>query len=221
MKYRDQLVLDGRINDVGGYIRTNVPDSWRSGVELEASATIKDFMMLSGSASLSQNKIRQFIEYRDNWDTGEQEKIAYTRTDLAFSPNLIARGEMTFFWRPGRSSKTSVIAATLLGKYVSHQFLDNTSNRQTALPGYFVSDLRLNYDLSGVIGKQVSLIVSLNNLLNEKYASNGWAYRYSSASYDARPYDPYTRSEGGSVYHQAGFFPQAGRHWMATIRVGF
>jgi iron complex outermembrane receptor protein len=221
MQYRDQLVLDGRINDVGGYIRTNVPDSWRAGLELEASASVEEFLILSGSASFSQNKIREFVEFRDNWDTGGQEKIEYSNTDLAFSPNLIARGEMTYVWRPRRSPKTSKVSATLIGKYVSQQFLDNTSNQQTFLPGYFVSDLRLNYDLTQVIGKQASLIVSLNNIFNEKYASNGWAYRYISEGYDARPDDPYTRSEGGGVYHQAGFFPQAGRHWMATLRISF
>ncbi len=227
MQYQDQLVLDGRINDVGAYIRTNVPDSWRAGIEMEASAEINKFLRLSGSASFSQNKIPEFIEFRDNWDTGAQEKIVYKHTDLAFSPNLIARGEMTFVlstWstsKASKASKTSEVSATLVGKYVSQQFLDNTSNLQTSLPGYFVNDLRVNYDLTNVIGKKASIIVSLNNLLNAKYASNGWAYRYVSAGYDARPDDPYTRLEGGDVYHQAGFFPQAGRNWMLSLQLRF
>ncbi|MFN0173067.1 MAG: TonB-dependent receptor [Saprospiraceae bacterium] len=219
MRYRDQLVLDGRINDVGAYIRTNVPDSWRTGFELEATAQIGPLLSLAGSAAFSQNKIRSFTEYRDNWDNGRQEAIVHRNTDLAFSPNLIARGELTF--RPRDSKKVSDISATLVGKYVSQQFLDNTSNAQTSLPGYFVSDFRLNYDLTQVVGKQLNLIISLNNILDEKYASNGWAYRYISAGYDARPDNVYTRSEGGDVYHQAGFFPQAGRHWMATLRISF
>ncbi len=227
MRYRDQLVLDGRINDVGAYIRTNVPDSWRTGLELEASGQIAKFLRLSGNASISQNKIRAFVEFRDNWDSGEQETVIHNNPDLAFSPNFIARGEATFLIRPRHALKRdevlsgSAFSTTLVGKYVSQQFLDNTSNAQTALPGYFVSDLRLNYDLTQVIGKQVTVILSLNNIFNKKYASNGWAYRYVSAAYDARPDNAYTRLEGGDVYHQAGFFPQAGRHWMATLRLAF
>ncbi|MBC7777637.1 MAG: TonB-dependent receptor, partial [Phycisphaerae bacterium] len=227
MRYRDQLVLDGRINDVGAYIRSNVPNSWRTGLELEASGQIGQFLKLSGSASFSQNKIKEFIEFRDNWDTGGQERILHRNSDLAFSPNLIARGEATFVLKPRHASrrdevsKDSEVSATLVGKYVSQQFLDNTSNSQTSLPGYFISDLRLNYDLKQVIGKQVTVIFSVNNILNKKYASNGWAYRYVSAGYDARPDNAYTRLEGGNVYHQAGFFPQAGRHWMATLRLAF
>ena len=221
MQYRDQLVLDGRINDVGAYIRTNVPDSWRRGLEIEATGQIGRLISLGGSAAFSQNKIRSFTEYRDNWDSGEQETVIHRNSDLAFSPNLIARGEATFVIKPRNLSQTSELSTTLVGKYVSQQFLDNTSNAQTSLPGYFVSDLRLNYDLTQVIGKQASVIVSLNNLFDNKYASNGWAYRYISEGYDARPDNAYTRLEGGSVYHQAGFFPQAGRHWMATLRVSF
>lgn len=221
MKYRNQLVLDGRINDVGAYIRTNVPNSWRSGLELEASAWVSDYIQLAGSAAFSQNKIPTFTEFRDNWDTGAQETIVHRNTDLAYSPNLIARGEATFNLNPRVASKTSGGSITIVGKYVGQQFLDNTSNLATSLPGYFVGDIRLNYDLNQVIGKQASILVSLNNVLNNQYASNGWAYRYISGGYDARPDNAYTRLESGSVYHQAGFFPQAGRHWMATLRLLF
>lgn len=218
MQYRDQLVLDGRINDVGAYTRTNVPDSWRAGIELEARAQLTPRVSVLGNAACSQNKIREFTEFRDNWDTGAQELIVHRNTDLAFSPNLIARGEASFV---ALQNAPHTLVFTLVGKYVSQQFLDNTSNAQTSLPGYFLGDVRLNYDLTQVLGKQVSVIVSLNNVLDKKYASNGWAYRYTSAGYDARPDDPYTRLEAGNVYHQAGFFPQAGRHWMATLRCTF
>ena len=106
----------------------------------------------------------------------------------------------------------------LSGKYVGQQYLDNTSNPLTALDAFGFADLRLNYDLKKVLGKQISVLFSINNLLNAQYAPNGWTYRFTSPSYDPRPDDPYTRSEGNNVYHQAGFFPQAGRFWMATLR---
>jgi len=221
MRYQDQLVLDGRINDVGAYIRTNVPNSWRSGIEIEGNTWIWSRLNLLGNVALSQNKIRVFTEYIDDWDTGGQLAVEHRNTDLAFSPNLIARAEANFVLKPGTGTRGSEWAMTLVGKYVGKQFLDNTSKNQTTLPGYFFSDLRINYDLKEVLGKQLSVIFSLNNLFDAKFASNGWAYRYRSASYDARPDDPYTRYEGGDIYHQAGFFPQAGRHWMATLRVGF
>ena len=39
MLYKDQLVLTGMINDVGAYTRTNVPESYRTGIELQGGAT--------------------------------------------------------------------------------------------------------------------------------------------------------------------------------------
>lgn len=228
MQYRDQLVLDGRINDVGAYIRTNVPDSRRTGLELEASATLSPRLTLTGNATFSQNKIREFREFVDVWDDGSQQQVTHRNTDLAFSPKATARAEATWtvFEKNAAPQQlnnptTQQLTFSLSGKYVGQQFLDNTSNEAVSLPEYFFSDLRLNYDLNNVVSKNLSLILSVNNLFDARYSANGWAYRYVSAGYDARPDDPYTRLEGGSTYHQAGFFPQAGRHWMLTVRVGF
>lgn len=224
MRYHEQLVLDGRINNVGAYIRTNVPDSYRAGLELEASARVGQRLSLAGNLSLSRNKIKAFTEYRDNWDTYGQEVISYRNTDLAFSPGIVSRVEAGVLLYRSQGAATvdkTRINATISGKYVGKQYLDNTSNDLASLPGYFVSDLRINVDCADFVGKNTSLILSLNNWLDARYVSNGWVYRYISAGYDARPDDAYTRLEGGDVYQQAGFFPQAGRHVMATVRVDF
>jgi len=218
MRYVDQLVLDGRLNDVGGSIRTNVANSYRAGLELEASIRSGRWG-LSGNAAFSRNKARAFTEYRDNWDNNSQEIKAYRNTDLAFSPAVIARGEVTFKVLP--QAKRQALSLSLAGKYVGKQFLDNTGNENTILPAFFFSDLRLNYDLKELVGQQISLILAVNNLFDARYVSNGWTYRYLSAGYDPRPEDPYSRAEGDGVYNQSGFFPQAGRHWMATLRVEF
>ena len=39
MQYKDQLVLTGKINDVGAYTRTNIPNSYRMGIELQGNMT--------------------------------------------------------------------------------------------------------------------------------------------------------------------------------------
>lgn len=219
MDYRDQLALNGQINDVGAYNRVNVPRSYRAGLELEALARIGSHWRLQGNAAFSRNRIREFNEFRDNWDTGEQERVVHRNTDLAFSPSVTGRGEAQFAFFPEK--KAQQLSAALIGKYVGKQYLDNTSNEASILPAYFVTDLRLNYDLKNVVGRQLSFILSINNLLDARYSANGWVYRYISQGYDARPDDPYSRLEGNGVYQQAGFFPQAGRYWMLTARVEF
>jgi len=219
MDYRDQLVLDGRINDVGAYIRTNVPRSYRAGIEIEAATRIGEGLMLSGNAAFSRNKVQEFSEYRDNWDSGEQDVIRHENTNLAFSPPVVARAEAIWDMLP--AGKTHHLSVSLAGKYVGKQFLDNTGNDATTLPAWFFSDLRLNYDLMGVVGKRAGIILSVNNLFDARYSANGWVYRFTSAGYDERPDNPYTRLESNGLYHQAGFFPQAGRNVMGTISIYF
>lgn len=219
MYYRNQLVLDGRINDVGAYIRTNVPESYRAGVEVEAMARPSERFTCAGNLALSRNRITHLTEFRDNWADGIQEQFLYKNTDLAFSPNLIARGELTYAILP--DTRTHALSATLIGKWVGSQYLDNTGNKSTQLPAFGFLDTRINYDLKEIIGQQVSIIIAVNNLLNAQYASNGWVYRFTSPGYDPTPDDAYTRKENGDTYHQAGYFPQAGRNFMATLVVTF
>ncbi|MEO6759654.1 MAG: TonB-dependent receptor, partial [Saprospiraceae bacterium] len=218
MDYRNQLVLDGRLNNVGASIRTNVPGSYRAGLELETAIQVHPRWLLSANAAFSRNKVREFTEYRDNWDSGGQDEFIYRNSDLAYSPEVITRGELTWTIL---DKKAQNLAISWAGKYVGQQFLDNTSNAYTTLPGYFYSDLRLNYNLKKVIGEQVSVILAVNNLLDARYASNGWTYRYTSAGYDGRPDDPYTRLEENATYNLSGFFPQAGRNWMGTVVLRF
>lgn len=84
MQYRDQLVPDGSINDVGAYIRTNVPNSdrapdWKSRFLQDIGPRLR----LTGNMALSRNKIRAFTEFRDNWDTGLQ-----NRSPIKHKPGL-------------------------------------------------------------------------------------------------------------------------------------
>lgn len=219
MYYQNQLVLDGRINDVGAYIRTNVPKSYRAGIELEGSAKLPGRFTLAANLALSRNKVVAFTEYRDIWDNGFQQQFEYRNTDLAFSPAVIARGELgySFF----SADATNQLTATLSKKYVGKQYLDNTSNDMTTLPAFTFTDFRLNFEMARGTNKKISFILSVNNLFDQKYVSNGWVYRFISLAYDPVPDDPYTRHESGSVYHQAGYFPQAGRNFMVTANVEF
>lgn len=214
MYYRNQLVLDGKLNDVGAFTRTNVPESYRAGLELEGLWQMAPKWSLQGNATVSRNRAVAFTEYTDNWDTGEQLAAEHNNTPLAFSPGLIAQAEIA--WLVLENNR-HVFTTSLRGKYVGEQYLDNTGNEITTLPDYFTADLRLNYDIKNLWGGELSFILSVNNLLNARYFNNGWTYRFQSPSYDPRPDDPYARLEQGNTYNLTGLFPQAGRNIMATV----
>lgn len=215
MYYRDQLVLDGRLNDVGAYIRTNVPRSYRTGLELEGSGRPAERIRLAANLSLSRNRIETFTEYRDNWDTGAQEAFTWNNTPIAYSPDLVARAEAGFmFWK----KKAHQAEVSITGKFVGKQYLDNTGNENTVLPAFGYGDFRLNYDWAPTQhGQQLSVIFTVHNLFDAAYSNNGWTYRYTSQGFDETPFNPYARPEGNGVYNQTGFFAQAGRYVMATV----
>ncbi|MFM8487831.1 MAG: hypothetical protein ACKOCH_15985, partial [Bacteroidota bacterium] len=148
---------------------------------------------------------------------GGQDVFEYKNTALAFSPDMIARGEVACKILDKHQTRLTL---TAIGKYVGSQFLDNTGS-SARLDAYFVSDLRLNLEFPWMRNQKGSFILTCNNWLNEQFANNGWVYRFTSAGYDPRPDDPYSVGDGSDVYRQTGLFPQAGRNWMGTLRIEF
>src|SRR5665213_57470 len=81
MDYRNQLVNTGKINDVGAYTRTNAPQSYRAGIELQGGSVLSKWLNISGNISFSRNKIKNFTEYVDDYDNGLQKENLYHNTD--------------------------------------------------------------------------------------------------------------------------------------------
>lgn len=199
MFYKDQLILTGKINDVGEYFRQNVPDSYRLGVELDASLQIANRLSWSATAALSRNKIRNFTEYLDDYDNGGQIANNYKNTDIAFSPSFVGSSELS--WKP--TVKTEL---TLLSKYVSDQYLDNTSNESRKLNAFFVNDLRLRYNTPFKKVKNVGMTLLVNNIFNELYEANGYTFSY---------------LYGGEFTTENFYFPQATTNFMLSLNLKF
>ncbi len=72
MDYQNQLILTGQINDVGAYTRQNVDNSYRTGIELVGGYRFSDRLQWTGNVTYSQNMIRNFVAFYDDFDTGEQ-----------------------------------------------------------------------------------------------------------------------------------------------------
>jgi iron complex outermembrane receptor protein len=199
MKYHDQLVLTGKINDVGAYTRTNIPNSYRAGVELQGKATITKMLNVAANISFSANKIKNYTEYLDDYDNGGQQTKSYSKTDISFSPSVVAGGSVNLV--PLKNSEISFIS-----KYVSRQYLDNTSQRSRSLNPYYLQDVRLSYLLENKLIKATNIILQLNNVFSKKYEPNGYSYSY---------------IYGGAVTTQNSYFPMAGFNFMLGVNVKF
>ena len=214
MDYNNQLALTGKINDVGAYTRTNVKTSYRQGIEIDGSYEVSKKLIFDGNLTLSSNKIIDYNEYIDNWDTGEQEIINYEESDLAFSPNII--------WSTILSYDISKnLNIELISKYVGEQFIDNTSSTDRMLNDYLVNHSRITYNWQNNLFKTAKITFQINNILNNEYVSNAWVYRFISDYWDPRSGDPYINKDSQRGYNQASYFPEALRNFMLSITLGF
>ena len=221
MYYRDQLVVTGEINDVGAAIRTNIPTSYRAGIEFEGSLKLGP-VHLGTAVTVSRNRVLEFTEFIDDWDTGGQIAVEHSNTNLALSPefigNFIAEYHFESFTWGRYKLKPDV---QLLTKYVGQQYLDNTSSPHAILDAYNFTDLRINIPIEVKGSRKLTLAIWVNNLFSQEYITNGWIYRFDSAGYNPLPDDPYSAREGGSRYNLMGLFPQALRNYLMNITFHF
>lgn len=203
MQYQHQLVLNGQINDVGAYNRVNVDNSYRRGIEVELNANISKYLTFNGNLTLSQNKIKTFNEYIDSSDAKQtiytQYKKKHTLTDISFSPNAIAAAN--FLIKPIPNFEIG-----FLNKYVSKQYLDNTSDHERAIHDYLVTDLRINYTVYTKLIKEIHIMAMVYNLFNTNYETNGYNYSF------------YLDDK---LYKQNYLAPAAPTHFMVALNLSF
>lgn len=196
MDYKDQLVLTGDIDDVGDYKRANVDDSYRAGIEIDASVQLGDKFVIRPNIAFSTNKIKDFILDRD----GAVSNIG--DTNISFSPSVVGGNMLTY-------NPLDNLSLTLLSKYVGEQYLSNTDTEASKLDSYFTNDINVTYEIkTGAIFKSIVLSGLINNIFDEKYESNGYTYL------------DFWSTPGTSVEIQ-GYYPQAGTNFLLGATFNF
>lgn len=199
MYYRNQLILTGKINDVGAQTRTNVPESYRAGLEIQGSVKFLKMVTFSANAAFSMNKITAFTEYIDNYDTGLQEAVEHKNTDISFSPSIVLGGTLSV-------NPVKGLTFDLVTKYVGRQFMDNTQNRARSLNPFSVTDFRARYEFSYRRLKGMGLFVNLYNITDTRYEPQGYTFSY---------------IYGGRQTTENFYFPQARFHWSVGTSIRF
>jgi iron complex outermembrane recepter protein len=199
MNYIDQLIITGEINNVGAPVLTNVPKSYRQGIEFETDIQILRNLNWYGNMTISRSVIPVFDDYTDNWDTGIQDIVILKNKAISFSPSVIASSVLEF--GPFKNFHLGINT-----KYVGKQYIDNTQNSERMLNSYFIQNLSSSYIIKNKIFKELIVQFMVNNLFGEKYETNAWVYKY---------------NEGGSQHVLDGYFPQAGINFMFKIGVKF
>ncbi len=200
MDYKNQLIATGELNDVGAYNRVNVPESYRAGIELSGGLQLLKTLSWNATFTYSDNRIKSFTAYTDDYDNGGQFAETMSNKKIAFSPDMVASSQLSY--KPIKNLQADFIA-----KYVSEQYLDNTQTDTRKLDAFVVNDLRLSYTIAPKQWfKTIKIGVLVNNLLDEKYEPNGSTFGWIS---------------GGKRYDYNFYFPQAGRNFMGQLVFNF
>lgn len=164
MGYKDQLVLTGKLDNVGSPIRKNSGDSYRMGVEIDAVFQISKQFIMAPNFTISSNKNVNFVSDINGvlTDLGN--------TNITYSPNFIAGNSLIF-------SPTLPLKLSLLSKFVSEQYMNNIEDMQGKLKDYFVHDLNASYEITTTsISKSIAINLLANNIFNVDYVTNGADY---------------------------------------------
>ena len=204
MDYKDQFVQTGELSDIGENLTTNIKDSYRMGIELQAGIDPTPWLTIEGNAALSKNKIKDFDEVVEDWDNGSQ-TIHYDNSTLAFSPSTILNGFVNLHYRGAQ--------LTWHTNFVSRQYLDNSENADRSLPCYSVSNASLSYTLKPKkVLKEAIFGLNFNNIFSRRYAASGWVYSAICDSYG---------HSNDSRYYQIGFIPMSGFTMMGNVTLRF
>lgn len=209
MKYKDQLVLNGKLNEIGEAMAENVPDSYRMGVELQAGVKITEWLRWDLNGTFSRNRIKDYVGYVSNYEASTwndlytQTAVEKGSTTIAMSPSFIGNSVIEF--------NLKGFSAQFTSQYVSRQYLDNFENKEDSLDPYFVSHLNLAYTFKLPHVKAITVGCTVYNIFNEKYETNGYSQTCALVSADG----------SYKLSSDPRFYPMAGTNVLAHLTFSF
>ena len=162
MDYQNQLVLTGGIDDVGAFVRENSGNSYRLGLEVDATIRISDQFNVRPNIAISRNKNVDFFSTLDG------ELVEFGDTDISFSPEIVAGNIIGYTPVEGLELK-------LLSKFVGEQYMSNIEAENSKLDSYFITDFNVQYTWRNApLFEEIVVTGLVNNIFNEEYVSNGY-----------------------------------------------
>lgn len=215
MDYDNQFVLTGAQDSNGEMVARNIKDSYRMGVELTMGLRPFKGFNWDLNATFSKNRAKNMNVTVINPDWSQSYAHVGT-THLAYSPDVIVNNMFSYEWKG--------LKVSLYSKYISEQYMTNSgfksyleddgSYTSAMIDAMFVSDLDLSYTFKYKGLKSATVGVTIYNLFNERYESNG------SCSMNFRQNgDKIEAYNGGWAW--ATYSAQAPTHVLAHLSVNF
>ena len=197
MRYKNQLVLTGSIDDVGSPIRQNSGESYRMGLEIETAFNLSDKISIKANSAFSDNKNNNFVTSLNG------ELVNLGKTNISFSPEIVSSVNLLY---PIKEN----MVVSILNKYVGEQYMSNTESAFSKLDAYSVLDFNFNYDFKNTFFfSEIVLSALVSNLFGTKYVSNGYYYTYD---------DNWSDPNAITTIEGTGYYPQATRNYLLGLK---
>ncbi len=197
MRYKNQLVLTGSIDDVGSPIRQNSGESYRMGLEIETAFNLSDKISIKANSAFSDNKNKNFVTSLNG------ELVNLGKTNISFSPEIVSSLNLSY---PIKEN----MLVSILNKYVGEQYMSNTESVFSKLDAYSVLDFNFNYDFKNTFFfSEIVLSALVSNLFGTKYVSNGYYYTYD---------DNWSDPNAIATIEGTGYYPQATRNYLLGLK---
>ena len=149
---------------------------------------------------MSTNRNIDFFFRRD----GELQNLG--NTPIAYSPGVVAGSRLVY--RPMEN-----LELALLTKIVGEQYLSNIKAEKSRLESYSQTDFNLQYDIASKGWfPDTTFSLLINNIFDAKFSSNGYFYTFD---------DDFSSPGVITTVEGVGYYPQAGIHFLAGVRLRF
>ena len=199
MDYKDQLVLTGKVNEIGSPISENVKDSYRMGIEAAFGVKLTDWLKWDINGTWSKNRIKNYQAYFSDSDY-QQHLVEWGNTPIAFSPSFMGNSIL--------SADYKGLHIAFQTQYSTRQYLDNLGLRENSLNPYIVNHLHASYKFKLPYTKGLTLGASVYNLFNAKYETNGYS-------------ETYISKDGQTFSHNPRYYAMAGTNFMINATIAF
>ncbi|GGG95119.1 TonB-dependent receptor [Polaribacter pacificus] len=203
MRYTNQLVLTGAIDNSGNPIRATSGKSYRLGLEVDAEIRFNKNFSLRPNIAISDNKNLDFKAPIN----GQIANLG--KTNLSFSPNVVAGNALVYH-------PTEQFQVALLSKYVGSQYMSNLNSAVTendVLDDYFTSDFNISYEWkTNKVFKSILFTGLVNNLFGREYVDRGYYFTYD---------DTWSNANQTTTVDGAGYYPQATRNFLVGVTLKF
>jgi iron complex outermembrane receptor protein len=154
MNFKDGILPIGETIEFGSQVRTNIPESFRTGAEFMIHYLLLTRVHLSANACYLYSRIDE-LRFTDDAEV-------YRDIKPAFSPGIIANASISI-------KIIDAVEVSLSGRYVSSSYMTLRNEPEFMLPAHTLLNGRI---LINFLQKQ-SFILEVNNLTSTRYYTNG------------------------------------------------